>query len=1634
MTSYTATGPAGRFQAADLVDPDPNAGGRLRHKFNTPEVAYEDTASGNMRRRPIEWLRTLYRRDNLNGLLPLGDLQPLALPGESYRLAFTPGLLNQVFKRPRPHQAPEALLPAPADVLAGQSSDRGGYLRSQVLKADGRFSDSDPDDHWWIPSGQIFYSPKTTDLPLAELTHARSHFFLPHRYRDPFGQANFVSYDSNDDNLQKNHNLLAVRTEDAVCNAVAAVNDYRLLQPVEITDPNGNRSEVRFDALGMVVGTAVRGKAAPTMAEEEGDSFDNFVADLTTTQIEQYFGPGDPRSRARAHLGTATTRIIYDLDRIPASAATIARETHVSDLDGHETKLQLSFSYFDGFGREIQKKIQAEKGPVPQRDADGKIILGADGQPRMTPNDISPRWVGSGWTIFSNKGKPVRQFEPFFTDTHRYEFDVKIGVSPWLFYDPVERVVATLHPNHSWEKVVFDPWQQTTHDVNDTVLISDPSKTDPDMADYFRRLPDSEYLPSWHGLRTVSDNAAAFAACYPDDKDRLNETTAARKAAAHAKTPTTAHFDALGRPFLTVARNHVVCAGHDLRGTAESITTRVELDIEGNQRAVRDAVVQPDDALGRIVMRYDYDMLGNRIQQSSMEAGQRWMLNDAAGKPIQAWDRRGHSFRTAYDPLRRPLRSLVTGDDANNPNYELLTERLVYGEQHPQSEQLNLRGKLYLHLDQAGVVSNDEYEFKGNLLISSRRLTNGTQYKQTIDWRVVDDDHDALPLEAKAKINAAKLEAALASRLESATYTSRTTYNALNRPIQLVAPHSDQPGTKINVIQPVYNKANLLEQVHAWLNQAAQPERLLDPESANLHAVTDIDYDAKGQRTLIEYGSGASPDRKGVTTIYTYDPLTFRLTHLLTRRDAALFPGDCPQRTSSDWPGCQVQNLHYTYDPAGNITHIRDDGQQTIYFKNKRVDPSAEYTYDALYRLIEATGREHLGLTAVGSPKAPTPHSYNDAGRVRVASTYGAGHFPPNDGKAMGTYIERYVYDAIGNFISMKHIGSDPANQGWTRRYDYNETSLTEPGKRSNRLSSTTVGNGSLVTEPYSYDAHGNMLRMPQLQEMQWDYKDRLRMTCRQKVNDQDAEGAEHHGERTWYVYDAAGHRVRKFTERANNGGPKNERIYLGGFEMYRGHSGPNAGLVREALHIMDEKQRIALVETRNEIDDGTAKQLIRYQFSNHLGSAILELDDQAQIISYEEYTPYGSTSYQAVRNKTETPKRYRYTGKERDEESGLYYHGARYYAARLGRWANCDPAGIDAGSNLYVYVRSSPIVRHDPTGKADEQLWLWQQRQLTIDPVATRTARGTTPLQHAALRGMDYGFGPNEGAHWGHPEGQSFVTQPAGTQVTLSPEIAAENLKKAHLSKAQGQSAAATGGFKRVQSVDLNVPKGTRFSQPPPKHFEAPFASYESTIASEGLGGPFLPPDQAYQLRLNLDPPPPIGLAGDTQLPLNFEPPPAAPAVTSTPPTSPPPPLPEAPKPLPMPAAMPSVGGKPAGGNFGSRTVAGAIKALPKAAQIVGQITTVFGAVSEADRTDRMLAQHGEGAFARATNTAAVLVIGVAAGVADDAFAAAQTVGLAGAPVITQQSWEEHAAGPIQHAVGEAYRGILKWAWSKGL
>ncbi len=1102
-------------------------------------------------RRLISRIRVCYRRDDLTGPLPFGVLEPLALPYRSYRQAFTDNLIAYLY---------------------------GDQVDARMLTAAGYVRDG---DIWWLPSGRVFYSPDNADRAAAELAYARRHFFLPHRFRDPFGYTTAVSYDR--------YELLVSQTRDSLGNVVAAGerdasgrltadgNDYRVLAPRLVSDPNRNRAAVAFDALGRVAGTAEMGKPE----EHLGDWLDGFDPDPEPAAVAAYFT--NPFADAHDLLGQATTRVLYDLEAYwrtrhesqpqPTGVAILARETHVSDLaPGQRTKIQRSFGYSDGFGRVVQRKGQAAPGPVTA------------GGP-----EIEYRWIGSGWTVFNNKGLPVRKYEPFFTPTPGFEFARAIGVSPVLFYDPVGRVVATLRPDDSYDKTLFEPWHVDTWDGNDTVLL-DP-RNDPDVAAYAGRY-----------LAALSEQPGGWATWY---EQRIGGALgpaaqrAAEQTVPHADTPARAWLDTLGRTFLTVAHNRVPTEDGLLAD--QYCRTRSLLDIQGNEHELR-------DALGRAVMRYGYTMTSAQVTHAGMDTGGGVLLPDVTGKPVYSHNSRGFAFHTDYDALRRPVRTYVASPGITG---RVLQTRTEYGEGLPDAEARNLRTRVAEQDDSAGVKTYEAYDFKGNLLATKRQLA--IEYRDVVDWT------SHVPLEERS-------------------YLGRTTYDALNRPTSMTMPDG-------SALLPSYNPSSLLDRIDGRLHGADQISTF----------VAHIDYNARGQRTLVTHGNGCVCE-------YSYDPLTFRLESLTTLRGVR-----------------RLQDLRYTYDPVGNPTLIRDRAQQRIFFRNRVVNPFASYTYDALYRLIKSTGREHLGQASDGAPR-PVPPSATDAPRVGLPQ--------PGDGTAMARYAERYVYDEAGNLLRMAHRSSDPARGGWTRNYRYHEPSLLEPARHSNRLSGTSPARAVTSPEPFSYDEQGNTTAMPEIPVLRWDQNDRLHATARDGVR-----------ETTYYVYDAAGQRARKVTE--HMGQARSERIYVGPFEVYREYDTAQAiTLERETLHVIDGTRRVALVETRTAGTDRRPAELIRYQLTNHLGSSVLELDQSGQVITYEEYYPYGSTSYQAVRSRTETPKRYRYAGKERDTETGLYYHGARYYAPWLGRWTSVDPARTADGPNLYAYARCNPVRLVDRDGR----------------------------------------------------------------------------------------------------------------------------------------------------------------------------------------------------------------------------------------------------------------------------------------------------------------------------------------------
>jgi RHS repeat-associated protein len=254
----------------------------------------------------------------------------------------------------------------------------------------------------------------------------------------------------------------------------------------------------------------------------------------------------------------------------------------------------------------------------------------------------------------------------------------------------------------------------------------------------------------------------------------------------------------------------------------------------------------------------------------------------------------------------------------------------------------------------------------------------------------------------------------------------------------------------------------------------------------------------------------------------------------------------------------------------------------------------------------------------------------------------------------------------------------------------------------------------------------------------------------------------------------------------------------------------------------------------------------VRYQLGDRLGSSVLELDESGAIITYEEYHPYGSTAFQAGRSAAEVSlKRYRFIGRERDNETGFNYHGARYYALWLGRWVSADPAGLVDGPARYTYSRSNPVGFSDPSGREGNgdstgpitvpvltltfdtppvrtstgtQLWLFQQPSFGQDVRATRSGRGISDSVRANQTAMARWFGFDGSIDAGHPADRPFWSLPAGTVVPVVPQPSDDNRSQGATTDRTGAAAArARGDFARVDGVDLTAPvDAPRQRQPP--------------------------------------------------------------------------------------------------------------------------------------------------------------------------------------------------------------------------
>ena len=210
----------------------------------------------------------------------------------------------------------------------------------------------------------------------------------------------------------------------------------------------------------------------------------------------------------------------------------------------------------------------------------------------------------------------------------------------------------------------------------------------------------------------------------------------------------------------------------------------------------------------------------------------------------------------------------------------------------------------------------------------------------------------------------------------------------------------------------------------------------------------------------------------------------------------------------------------------------------------------------------------------------------------------------------MRNYKEYLRLRSVGNISSVRHVA---AGGGWTRTYNYASIAT------NNQLTSTQVRLAHRAVQLRPAREHDVDVRAADAGlGLQGPVADHVAQFKRRRA-------AVH-----LVPLRPGGKRVRKISFSAA-GIPQSERIYFGNYEIYRTYS--NTGtltLERQTVIVPDGAKHLALVETSYDKTKPGAKPVtaIRYQFSNHLGSACLELDEQAAVLTYEEYFPYGATSF----------------------------------------------------------------------------------------------------------------------------------------------------------------------------------------------------------------------------------------------------------------------------------------------------------------------------------------------------------------------------------------------------------------------
>ncbi len=408
------------------------------------------------------------------------------------------------------------------------------------------------------------------------------------------------------------------------------------------------------------------------------------------------------------------------------------------------------------------------------------------------------------------------------------------------------------------------------------------------------------------------------------------------------------------------------------------------------------------------------------------------------------------------------------------------------------------------------------------------------------------------------------------------------------------------------------------------------------------------------------------------------------------------------------------------------------------------------YTYD---NVSNVKGVTNTGVAANGLGGAMVHnYGYDDLYRLSTAN----GTFTGANGKT-ANYTLAMGYDNLHNITSKKQdimqIGVQFAGTlkaGYNLSYSYanNPQQISNIADTSYRTESAIAKTAKL--QNYSYDANGNLLCVitgtkntdgklikNNERKLLWDEENRLlALSDNGFVSNYWYDAA---GERTVKTFgDAQGVSVNGVISAAttgttnftayispymvvNNGGNYSKHIYIGSQRITSKVSDSGIfGTSPVTTSALQSKYAMLTAKIKTRYDSlGVTYQGIAqtgglesktpsagsspyFYHSDHLGSSSLITDGSGAVTQHLEYVPFGDVFVDERRSASSWTTPYLFSAKERDEETGLTYFGARYYDSRTSVWLSVDPLAEKFPSwSPYVYCFNNPVKLIDPTGKA---------------------------------------------------------------------------------------------------------------------------------------------------------------------------------------------------------------------------------------------------------------------------------------------------------------------------------------------